>query len=567
MHDFIYLQELLIILGFAIVVLFIFNRLKLPAIAGFILTGILLGPHAFKVINDAKHVELLAEIGVALLLFGIGSELSLSKLKRLWKLIVLGGLLQVGITSIITFLICRFFGLSDNQAVFIGIVLALSSTAIVLRGLQQRGEVDAPHGRLILGILIFQDFAVVPAMMILPLLVDRELDVSSFALTFLNSIAIIAIILFLALLIVPKLLKVIARTRQRQLFILSVFVICLGTAWLVTKSGASLAIGAFLAGLVVSGSEYRHQAISDMIPFREIFAGLFFVSIGMLLSPNLIFNNWAIVLLVLFFIILGKTLIVFLTAFFMRMPLRACVIAGLALAQVGEFSFILLNSVKGTNLISSSLENTLISSAILSMFLTPFVMSFGPKLAAGIGKFKVYTKMMKINTVSNAHAEICNLCDHIIIAGYGFAGRELSLALKYHQIPFVVVDLNSQNIKNASEETGSALFGDITSEQVLERLGIDKALELVILINDTTASEHAVRVARNIAPDLHISVRIPYLLDVDSLIDAGANEVISSEQEAAVQVSSQVLKRNNVNSSEILNRLSIIRSNTEEDDV
>lgn len=565
MHDFIYLKEILIILAFAIIVLFVFNRLKLPAIAGFIFAGILLGPHTLKIINDAKHIELLAEIGVALLLFGIGSELSLNKLKRLWKLVILGGLLQVGLTSIITFLICRFFGLLNNQAIFIGIVIALSSTAIVLRGLQQRGEVDAPHGRLILGILVFQDFAVIPAILILPLLIGREMDVISFAMTLLNSFAIIAIILFLALLIVPKLLGVIARTRQRQLFILSVFVISLGTAWLVTKSGASLAIGAFLAGLVISGSEFRHQAITDIIPFREIFAGLFFVSIGMLLSPNLIFENWAIVLLVLFLIILGKSLIVFLTAFIMKMPIRGCVIAGLALAQVGEFSFILLYTVKGTDLMSSFLENILISSAILSMFLTPFAMSFGPRLAAGIDKYHLLTRMMKIDTVSDPPAELCNLCNHIIIAGYGFAGRELSSALKYHQIPFVVVDLNSQNIKQASIEIGNALFGDITSEQVLENLGIHQALELVILINDPTASELAVRVARNIAPNLHISVRIPYLLDVDSLFNAGADEVISSEQEAAVQVSSQVLKRNNINPSEILKRLSIIRSNTEEE--
>jgi CPA2 family monovalent cation:H+ antiporter-2 len=564
MHDLTYLKELLIILGFSVVVLFLFSRIKLPAIAGFILTGTLVGPHTFKIINNANHVELLAEIGVALLLFGIGSELALSKLKRLWNMVIWGGVLQVGLSILVLYTICRLLDFSNGQSIFIGIVIALSSTAIVLRGLQQRGEVDAPHGRFILGILVFQDLFVVPAMLILPMLVGENLDFESIIKSLISSISIIIIILLLALLVVPNLLKIIARTRQRQLFILSVFVICLGTAWLVTKSGASLAIGAFLAGLVISGSDYRHQAITDMIPFREIFAGLFFVSIGMLLSPYLIIENFLLIVITLLLILLGKSLIVFLTAYIIKMPLRACFISALALAQVGEFSFILLFSVKGSGLISTSLESTLISAAILSMFLTPFAISFGPRLAAGIGKFSLFTKAMRIEPVSEPPEGLCSLCDHIIIAGYGFAGRELSLSLKNYNIPFVVVDLNSQNVRLASNEIGSALFGDITSKEVLEKLGINKARELVILINDPTASEYTVRIAREVASDLYISVRIPYLLDVNSLKEAGANEVISSEQEAAVQISSQVLKRSNVNPSEILNRLSIIRSHTEE---
>jgi len=372
------------------------------------------------------------------------------------------------------------------------------------------------------------------------------------------------LILLLALLIVPRILKAIAKTRQRQLFILSVFVICLGTAWLVTKSGASLAIGAFLAGLVVSGSEYRHQAISDIIPFREIFAGLFFVSIGMLLSPELILDNLTSIILVLVGILFGKSLIVFITASVMKMPLRASVITALSLTQVGEFSFILLYAIRGTDLISSPVENTLISAAILSMFITPFAMSFAPKLAAGIGKFNLFTKVMNIESVDNAPAEICNLCNHIVIAGYGFAGRELSLSLKESGIPFVVVDINSSNVKYASDETGNALFGDITSEKVLDKLNIKEASELVILINDPTASEHSIKVARSLAPDLHITVRTQYLLDVESLIDSGADEVVSSEQEAAVQIASQVLARNNIETRQIDARLSVIRSHINE---
>ena len=564
MHELAVLKDLLIILGFAVVVVVVFHRLKLPSIAGFILSGILVGPRGLGLINDIQQVEMLAEIGVALLLFGIGVELALGKLRRLWKLAVIGGLLQVGFTTAITFAICRMTGMETRSALLVGIVLALSSTAIVLRGLQQRGEVDAPHGRLVLGILVFQDFSVVPIMLIIPLLTGAEMSAGAFALTLIKSIGIVVAILLLAILIVPRILKLVAKTRQRQLFVLSVFVICLGTAWLVTKSGASLAVGAFLAGLVVSGSEYRHQAMADLISFREIFASLFFVSIGMLLSPVEIFDNLGPIVVILAGILFGKSIIVFLTAAVMRMPLRACLIAAFALAQVGEFSFILLYAVQGTGLISATFGSSLISAAIVSMFITPFAMSFGPRLAAGLGKFKKLKHLLEVDTVAEAPDSVCKLNDHVIIAGYGFAGRELAQALNEHGLPFVVVDLNIENVKRASEETGKAVFGDITSEEVLSQLGIESARELVLLINDPSASEHAVRVARDLAPKLFITVRTLYLLDIDSLLAAGANEVVSAEREAAVQVAAQLLKRQSIAPQLITEQAVAIRKHSEE---
>lgn len=566
MHDLVYLRDLLIILSFAVIVLFVFERLKLPAIAGFILTGTLLGPQSFGLIDSAKQVEILAEIGVALLLFGIGVELALSKLQRLWRLVVIGGTLQVGLTTLIAYFVSKLFDLNNSQSIFIGIVIALSSTAIVLRGLQLRNEVDAPHGRLILGILVFQDFSVVPAMLIIPLLIGvTGLSTGSIILTLSKSFGIIIAILLLALLIVPRILKLIAKTRQRQLFILTVFVICIGTAWLVTQSGASLPIGAFLAGLVVSGSDYRHQAMSDMIPFREIFSGLFFVSIGMLISPLIIFDNFISIIGLLFLIIIGKAIIVFVTALIMRMPLRACLISALALAQVGEFSFILLYSIKGSDLITPSFGNILMSAAIMSMFLTPFAMSFAPRLAAGLGKFSIFSKLTEINTAEEGSQSVKDFKNHVIIAGYGFAGRELSMALKNCKIPFLIIDLNSNNVKIAAEETGQAYYGDVTSDGVLNKLGINKAKELVLLINDATASEHAVRVARSLSSDIFITVRTPYLQDVNSLLEAGANDVIASEREAAIQVSSQVLKRNRIETKLLEETTNAIRSHIEDD--
>lgn len=566
MHELGFLKDLIIILGFAVIVVIAFYRLKLPSIAGFILSGVLLGPEVLGLIDDPHNVEVLAEIGVALLLFGIGLELPLSKLKRLWRLATAGGLLQVGLSALATFAICRVTGLENATSVFIGFVVALSSTAIVLRGLQQRGEVDAPHGRLILGILVFQDFSVVPIMLIIPLLVGADVTVGTFVITLAKSLAIVVAVLFAAILIVPRILKLVAQTRQRQLFILSVFVVCLGTAWLVTESGASLAIGAFLAGLVVAGSEYRHQALADMISFREVFASLFFVSVGMLISPEAIFEDLPIVVTILLGIIIGKSLIVFVTSLVMRLPVRASLIAAFALAQVGEFSFVLLYAVQGTNLISPAVESNLVSAAILSMFITPFVMSYGPRLASGLGKFTRLKRLIEVDSVEEASADVCKMCDHVIIAGYGFAGRELSHVLRDYQIPYVIVDMNIENVQRASREVGNAMFGDITSEDVLSQLGIDSARELVVLINDPGASELAVRVARNLSAQLFITVRTTYLLDIEPLKAAGANEVIPAEREAAVQVTSQVLARHRVDVQKITEEASEIRDHSEDEE-
>jgi CPA2 family monovalent cation:H+ antiporter-2 len=491
---------------------------------------------------------------VALLLFGIGLELPLSKLKRLWKLAIIGGFLQVGLSILAAYSVARLSGLSVNSAIIIGFIVALSSTAVVLRGLQQRGEVDAPHGRLILGILVFQDLSVVPIMLAIPLLIGVALNPGDLTLILAKSVGIVLFVLFSAIVIVPRLLRFVAQTGQRQLFILSVFVICMGTAWLVTYSGASLAIGAFLAGLVVAGSEYRHQAMSDMISFREIFSSLFFVSVGMLLQLDVIYNNLLPIMQILIAIILGKSAIVFIVSLVMRMPLRISIISALALAQIGEFSLVLFYSIQDKGLLSKTLESNMISAAILSMFITPFFLAFGPKLAAGLGKLRWLRTPISVKSVEESSATICTMCDHIIIAGYGFAGRVLSQSLKENNIPFIIVDINIENVRKASTEVGNAVFGDITSHSVLSQLGIQNARELVLLINDLTASKQAVQTAQRLAANLHITVRTSYLLDIEQLQILGADEIIASEREAAVQVIAQVLSRNMLDS-DVISRM------------
>lgn len=563
MHELTYLRDLLVILGFAVIIVTLFHRFKLPAIAGFILSGVIVGPQGLALIEDVEKVELLAEIGVALLLFAIGLELSLDKLKRIWKLVVIGGSVQVGLSIIVTIVVSILFGLPTNTAVFIGFLVALSSTAIVLRGLQERGELDAPHGHLIMGILVFQDFSVVPMMLAIPILVGTNLPAEMLILALLQSLFIIVVILLAALLIVPRILNLVAKTRQRQLFILTVFLICIGTAWLITSSGASLAIGAFLAGLVVAGSEYRHQALADLISFKEVFASLFFVSVGMLLAPSILAENAVLIFLLLAAILIGKSVIVFMTALIMRMPLRVALMTAVALAQVGEFSFVLLFSIQGEGLLEKNLESSLIAAFILSMFLTPFALSFGPRLAVGLGKFALLKKLFEVVTAEDASRETSKLSNHVIVGGYGFAGRELSGALKSCGIPYVVVDLNVENVRKATQDGVDAFFGDVTNHEVLIKLGVKEAKELVLLVNDPTAAEQALRVARRLAPKLFILVRTHYLLDVESILAAGADEVIPSEREAAVEVTARVLGRHEVDRKQIDAQRLDIRTHTE----
>ncbi len=567
MHELAYLRDLVVILAFGVLIVTLFNKFRLPAIGGLILSGMLVGPDGLGLVDDVQKVEVLAEIGVALLLFGIGLELSLEKLQRLWKLILTGGLLQVGLTIAASFAIAKGLGLPNNSSIFIGFIVALSSTAIVLRGLQQRNEVDAPHGRLTLGILVFQDFCVVPMILVLPILSGSDVPMKDLLRTLLQSILIIVGVLLAARIIVPRILNFVAHTRQRQLFILTIFLICIGTAWLITTSGASLAIGAFLAGLIVSGSEYRHQALADMISFREVFASLFFVSVGMLLSPMVFWNNIVFILILLIILILGKALIVFITALILRMPLRVCLLAALALAQIGEFALVLTFAAEGTELIDKYLESSLLSAAILSMFITPFAMAFGPSLAAGIGKLHRLNHLLDVATAEDASDIVKKMQDHVIIGGYGFAGRELARALKKYNIPFVIVDLNVENVRRASKEEGNAYFGDITSKEVLVRLGVESARELVLLINDPSATESTVKLAREIAPKLSIIVRTNYLLDIKPILANGADEVIPAEREAAVMITSRILERHQIDSSLIVSSCMEIRNHTEEKEI
>jgi CPA2 family monovalent cation:H+ antiporter-2 len=554
-----YLKDLLIILGGALVVVAALQRLRIPSIAGFILAGILIGPHGLSLVSDSGEVQLLAEIGVALLLFGIGLELSLAKMRRLWKLAVFGGILQVCSTIMFTYLIASMLGYESSTAIFLGFLVSLSSTAVVLKGLESRGETDAPHGQLSLGILLFQDLSVVPMILAIPVLAAGQVPLGQILPALGRAVIIIAVVIGAAYVAVPRILRVIAGLRQRHLFVLAVLVISMGTAWAISTGGVSLAVGAFLAGLVAAGSEYRHQAFSDMVPLRDVFASIFFVSIGMLLDISIVIDNIGSILLLLAAITIGKYFIVFLTGLIMRLTARVSILAGVSLAQMGEFAFVLVAAARGTGLLPEVEGNRLIAAAVATMLLTPFAISFGPRLAAGVGRIRVLTRLLNVSSVEEAETSGVDLTGHVIIGGFGFAGLTLASALKECDIPYLIVDINPDNIQKAAALGHPVFFGDISSPEVLQKLKISAASELILVINDPGAAEKAIKAAREVAPETHIVARTPYLLDIEPLTKAGAQAVIPAERESAAQVASHVLSRHCVSEDIIIERVASIR--------
>ena len=539
------LQDLVVIFSLAILVVAVLRRVGIPTIAGFILTGTLVGPGALQLVSDIHQVEILAEFGVALLLFGIGVEISVSRLQQLWRPVMVGGALQVAITGLAAFGIALATGMAWNSAVLVGFLIAVSSTAIVLRGLDARGETEAPHGQLTLGVLLFQDLSVVPMMLVLPLLAGEGAAGSTLALAMGKTVLVLAGVLGGAWFVVPRALHWVAETRQRDLFALAVFLACIGTAWMVSKAGVSLALGAFLAGLVVAGSEYRHQALAELIPFREVLTSLFFVSVGMLFDPTVLMQRPGLVLGLLAAVILGKFLIIVVVGALMKLPLRTAVLAGTALCQVGEFSFVLMAASRSTGLLSPDLTSLLLTVIILSMLLTPLALMVGPHVAAGAGRMRVLTRLLQVRAAADAE-EDKKKRQHTIIAGFGVSGQELAWALKAAGLPYVIVDLNPANVRVATERGEPAYYGDVTSPEVLEHVGAATAKEIVIAVNDPGAAERAIAAARRAAPSLHIVVRARFIDDVDRLVAAGAHDVVPAELEAAVAVTQFVLERHRI---------------------
>jgi CPA2 family monovalent cation:H+ antiporter-2 len=555
------LRDLAVIFAGSLLVVLVFYRLKLPALPGFIVAGILLGPNALGLVSEPRDVENLAEVGVILLLFTIGIEFSLSRLREMGRQILAGGSAQMGFTILATLGVGLAFLGNWRVALFLGFLIALSSTAIVLKVMTDMSEIDAPHGRLATGILIFQDLCVVPIMLIVPFLAGKAEGGMAGLLLALGKAALVVVgVILAARRIVPRVLKEILKTRSRELFLIAVILIGTLTALGTAAAGASLALGAFLAGLIISESDYGHQALAELMPFRDVFISLFFVAVGMLVQIATIREHLGLTLIAVAVIMGGKTLSAAVGPALLGYSGRVALLAGVAVSQIGEFSFVLARDGRIAGLLPDLLYQQFLGIAVITMLITPFLLQGGPAI------LDVFEKAVPLDKVlpgfrPRGFAPVQDpIKDHVVVAGYGLNGRNLTAALRAISAPYLIIELNAQTVRKARAEGEPAFYGDATREEILHALGIERARMFVIAISDPAATRRMVRVARDLNPKLYIIARTRYVVEIPELTRLGANVVIPEEFETSIEIFSRVLAHYNVDHDEIERLVSEIRA-------
>lgn len=556
------LKDIVIILALSVGVIFLFQKLKLPTILGFLATGIAFGPSAFGLIEASHDIEIMSEIGIILLLFIIGLEFSLRDLARIKKVVFIGGASQVLLTIASVFGVMLLLGFSKPESVFFGFLVSLSSTAIVLSLLQSGGLMNSPHGKIALGILIFQDIIVVPMMLLTPMLAGEGgnlwVELGLLAVKF---VGVVVITLISARYLVPSLLKAIVQTRSRELFIISIVVICFAVAWGTSAIGLSLSLGAFLAGLIISESEYSHQATGLIIPFREIFSSFFFVSIGMLLDVEFFASHILWILLITMAVFVLKFVVLLISSAMLRYPARTNLLSGFTLFQVGEFAFILAAVGMSYNLLSEEPYQYFLAVSILTMAITPFVMQGSDTLSRLLlSKSKLKKAPKGFNEGEGMDQVAENLKDHLIIIGYGLNGRYLAGISKRVKIPYAIIDINTENVELGKSKNEPIFFGDGSNPYLLEHLHIYRARVAVVAISDPKATRKVVAAIRGICNTVHIVVRSRFLNETDEFLKLGASDVISEEFETSVEIFTRVLHQYLVPEGEIHNYVHAVRN-------
>lgn len=550
------LFEIISILALAAVVVFICQKIKVPSIVGFLLTGILTGPSGVGIVTNAEEVEVLSEIGIVLLLFTIGMEFSLKQLFKIKKAVFLGGTLQVLFTTGLFYGLALAMGLKFNTSLFIGMTVAISSTAIILKLLQEKAEIDTPYGQTALGILIFQDILIVPLMLLVPILAGVGTGSDDPWYMFAGKIILaIGSVVVLARWGVPAILYQITRTRNRELFMLSILVIGFAIAWLSHSIGLSLALGAFLAGLIISESEYSHQALGSIIPFRDIFLSIFFISIGMMVDLSFLGSNVVSIVLITVVVLVLKTIVASLATLSLGVSIRMSLLAGFSLSQIGEFSFLLSKAGLNHGLLSKHNYQLFLAVTVLTMGASPLMMLLAKKAANYISNRMPFSAESDLNEHSEDEVD-----NHLLIIGFGITGRNLSMAANKVNIPYSVLEMNPETVKEEKKNGIPIHYGDATNVEVLLHSGGAKARVAVVAINDPSATRRVVELLRRLNKKLSIIVRTRFVSEVQPLYKLGATDVIPEEFETAIEIFTRVMKKYLLTSAEINQFTSEIRS-------
>jgi CPA2 family monovalent cation:H+ antiporter-2 len=542
------LGELLMLAGVSLAVVMLFRRLRLPAAIGFIVSGVLIGPGGFALIADQDLVHTLAEIGVVLLLFTVGLELKIADLARGGRATLVGGALQAVFTVALAAGLLLAAGLHPARALFFGLLIALSSTALVFKLLADRQELSAPHGRLATGLLIIQDLMVIPFAIAVPWLGrwagqgagliaamgGAGGPASAGGLRALVLLVTVAIAFLAARRVVPWVLARAAGTRSREAFVFGVVGVALGSAWLTSWAGLSLALGSFIAGLILAGSELRSRIEADVLPFRDALSGVFFISIGMLFDPRFVLENPLLVLASTVGLVAVKTVAALAALRIAGAPWRVSLAAGLSLAQVGEFSFVLAGTGLSYGLMGTLGSQAFYAGAVFSLMLTPLLVEWAPELALAIEHR--FPPGARGETPAPAADAPPALAGHVVIAGFGLNGRNVARVLRAVRIAHVVVDLDPASLARAAADGSRTLAGSIANPHIQKEAGLAAARVLVLALSDPTATRHAVQLARSQARHIHIIVRTRYVSEIDGLYLLGANQVIPEEFETSIEI-------------------------------
>jgi CPA2 family monovalent cation:H+ antiporter-2 len=529
------LQDILIILAASIVIIVISSRFKIPAVAGFLITGMLIGPHALGLVKNIAEIEVFAEIGIVLMIFIVGIEFSLRRLKQIRTLIIKAGGGQVVITILVVVLIAIALGFKIQNSIFFGFLVSLSSTAIVIKLLQDRQEVDSPQGKINLGVLLFQDLCVVPMIVLVPLLALKgELDIETTIFKVAVAGISVAGIIVAARFLMPPILNLIVKTRLKEIFIIGSLFLCLGMAYATYELGLSLALGAFVAGIIISESRYSSQIISDILPFKEGFNSIFFISVGMLLDLGFVYQNYLTAFSLGAGIFLLKAIIVFALVLLLKYPMRIAFICGAGLAQIGEFSFIIARLGFDYQLISTDMYQAFLASSVLTMIFTPFAFNLSPKVAVKLTKGKTVFPVKK-------RTESEKFTNHVVIVGAGVSGKTLARVLNETGVKYIFIELNPDTIKRMAEEGEIAVYGDASRMTILEEAQVKTARAIVFVISDPFIINYAIANARRLNKNLYIIVRTRHVSDIDGLYQAGADMVFAEEYEASIEIVARVM--------------------------
>ncbi len=551
------LPAILLLLVSSVLVVALFRKFKLPAMLAYILVGLLLGPKSFGFLPDTEANRELAEFGIVFLMFSIGLEFSLGQLYAMRRIVLGIGSLQVLITMGVIMVVCLSFDLDWKAALVISGALTMSSTAIVSKLLVERLDLNARHGRIAIGVLLFQDLAVVPLLVLIPAIASPSGSLAyTLGIAFLKAAVMLSLLFFFGKNLMNRWFGIVARQRSRELFVMNVLMVTMVLAYATKLAGLSYALGAFIAGMLISETRFRYQVESDIAAFRDILMGLFFITIGMLLDFNSLGGNLSGILLVMVGLIIFKSLVVALLSWFFRYEPGVAIRAGVTLAQAGEFSFVVFSLGMENSLISNDLLQVVLAASLLSMFLAPFIIQHNLQIAEFFSRS--YTRNRK-NQIEGIESVGKQLKDHVIICGFGRSGQYLSRFLKEEKFPFIALDIDPTRVQEAASAGENVMYGDAGKRLVLDAAGAARAKALIISYDDPPSAIKILHLVNDYFPNLPVVVRTVDDTNMERFRDAGASEVVPELLEGSLMLASHALVLLGVPLNRVVKRIRMFR--------